>query len=27
MDKRKRLQIELPRQERKQVEELLSGGV
>jgi hypothetical protein len=27
MDKRKRLQIELSRQERKQVEELLSGGV
>jgi len=27
LDKRKRLQIELPRQERKQVEELLSGGV
>ena len=27
MDKRKRLQIELSRQERKQVEQLLSGGV
>jgi hypothetical protein len=27
VDKRKRLQIELSRQERKQVEELLSGGV
>ncbi len=27
MDKRKRLQIQLSRQERKQVEELLSGGV
>ena len=27
MDKRKRLQIELSRQERKQVEELLSGGL
>ena len=27
MDKRKRLHIELSRQERKQVEELLSGGV
>ena len=27
MDKRKMLQIELSRPERKQVEELLSGGV
>jgi hypothetical protein len=27
MDKRKRLQVQLSRQERKQVEELLSGGV
>lgn len=27
MDKRKRLQIELSRQERKQVEELLRGGI
>jgi len=27
MDKRKRLQIELSRQERKPVEKLLSGGV